>query len=355
VLCAGDGFISAELLAGSVAKQIGRDHTYVLHQSIWPFEPSRNSDDVSEWSGDPIEIAELATNAEILVTHHAPVGRFLLDKATRLELVGCCRGGAANVNVPLAAERGITVVNSPGRNAQATAEFTIGLLISGLRGIVEGSSTMRAGTWDRRYYNFSDAGSELGGKTVGLVGLGQVGRKVATILSAIGASVLVYDPYVSNGDIQSAGAKPSSLGELLSGSDVVSLHARLTRETRNLVDSEALGAMKSGAYVVNTARGGLLDYDALVRQIKSGHISGAALDVFPEEPLPLDHELWRLPQVTMTPHIAGASKEAALRGANEVAEDVGRYCRGEPLSHAISGSTRQATTLGPGRQVEAPG
>jgi D-3-phosphoglycerate dehydrogenase len=337
VLCAGDTFISPELLVEALLPQVGEDSEFLLHRSAWPYDPMRTSDDVFESVGDADEVAELAVRAEIVVTHAAPIGKLLFDKAPRLELVGCCRGGPVNVNLKAAAARGIPVVTSPGRNAQATAEFTVGLLLAGLRRIVDGSESMKAGNWDGGLYSYAQAGTEIGESTVGVIGFGRVGRRVATILRSFGCRVLVSDPFATLEEIRTAGGSPATIDELLTRSDIVTLHARLGAETYHLIGSHALGRMKKNAYLVNTARGGLLDYDALVTHVQDGHLSGAALDVFPEEPLPATHPLWRLPQITMTPHIAGATKACAVRAAEEVATKVGQYCRGEASINAIGG------------------
>jgi D-3-phosphoglycerate dehydrogenase len=227
------------------------------------------------------------------------------------------------------------VVNAPGRNAEATAEFAVGLLLAGVRRIADASAVMRSGGWDRSFYRYDLAGIELFEKTLGVVGLGRVGRRVATILSGFGGEVLAFDPYAPPEEFQAARATSVELAELLDRSDVVTIHARLSTETRHLFNDAAFSQMKLGAYFVNTARGDLVDYDALANQLRSGHLSGAAFDVFPEEPLPTDHPLRQLPNVLMTPHVAGATKEAARRGATEVAEDVARYCRGEALLHVV--------------------
>jgi D-3-phosphoglycerate dehydrogenase len=336
ILCAGDNFISPELMADSVRGSVGEGCDIRLYRTNWPIDPSRFSDDIREWAGDQAELSDAALDAEIIVTHNAPIGRLLLDRARLLKLVACCRGGPANVDVGVATSRGVTVVNAPGRNAEATAEFAVALLLAGVRRIAEASATMRTGGWDRSFYKYDRAGMELSSRTLGVVGLGRVGRKVATILAAFGGRVLAFDPYTTPAEFEASGAESVELGELLDRSDIVTVHARLSAETRHLLNDAAFSRMKPGAYFVNTARGGLVDYDALAAHLRSGHLSGAALDVFPEEPLPPEHPLRQFPNILMTPHIAGATKEAAYRGASEVAEDVGRYCRGEPMLHVFN-------------------
>ncbi|MFC7101518.1 NAD(P)-dependent oxidoreductase [Nonomuraea rubra] len=183
--------------------------------------------------------------------------------------------------------------------------------------------------WRGDYYMYDHVGPELEGNTVGLVGYGAIGRRVARMLAGFGANVLVHDPYVD---------APNGVGlpELLERSLFVSLHARATPETAGLIGAAELAAMPEGSVLVNCARGALLDYDALCDALDSGHLFGAAMDVFPEEPIPQGSRLLTTPNLVMTPHLAGASKETAMKAAAIVAADVARYVRGEPLAHVAN-------------------
>jgi D-3-phosphoglycerate dehydrogenase len=221
------------------------------------------------------------------------------------------------------------VTFAPGRNAVATAEHTLAMLLAATRRIPQTHADLAAGVWRGDYYTYDNVGPELEGNTVGLVGYGAIGRRVARMLEGFGANVLVHDPYV---------AAPNSVGlpELLERSLFVSLHARATPETAGLIGATEIAAMPKGSVLVNCARGALLDYDALCDALDSGHLFGAAMDVFPEEPIPQGSRLLTTPNLVMTPHLAGASKETAMKAAAIVAADVARYVRGEPLAHVAT-------------------
>lgn len=215
---------------------------------------------------------------------------------------------------------------APGRNAVATAEHTLAMLLAATRRIPQTHADLAGGVWRGDYYTYDNVGPELDGSTVGLVGYGAIGSRVARMLEGFGARVLVHDPYVDlPGKVE--------LDELLRRSRFVSLHARATPETAGMIGAAELAAMPRGSVLVNCARGALLDYDALCDALDSGHLFGAATDVFPEEPIPAGSRLLTTPNLVMTPHLAGASKETAMKAASIVAADVARYVRGEPLAH----------------------
>ena len=185
-----------------------------------------------------------------------------------------------NVNLAAATERGIPVCYTPARNAAATAEYTIGLLLAAMRRLAEGHKDLTDGVWRGDFYAYSEAGIELEGKTAGLVGFGAVGRRVASVLRAFGAEVLVADPYVDPAEVEAVGATAVEFDELLPRAEVLSLHARLTPETRHLIGREEISLLPDGAVLVNAARGGLLDQEALCDALESGKLRAAALDVY---------------------------------------------------------------------------
>lgn len=297
----------------------------------WPVAPFGDVAEVREAAGTEEMMLALVPSIEIAVTEMAPFTARVLAAADALRLIVVCRGGPVNVNLRAATERGIPVCYTPGRNAAATAEYTIGLLLAAMRRLAEGHGDLLRGVWRGDFYAYDEAGIELEGKTVGLVGFGAVGRRVARVLGAFGATVLVSDPYVDSEDVAAAGAALVSLEELLPRSNVLSLHARLTPETRHLIGHEEITRLPKGAVLVNAARGGLLDQDALCDALESGHLRAAALDVYDPEPPPPDSRLFRTPGLVLSPHLAGASRETAERAAVIAAEEVGRYVRGEPL------------------------
>jgi D-3-phosphoglycerate dehydrogenase len=268
---------------------------------------------------------------EVVVTEMAPLTRRVIAGADALRLIVVCRGGPVNVNLDAASERGIPVCYAPARNAAATAEYTIGLLLAAMRHIAEGHRDLAAGVWRGDFYAYDVAGTELAGKTAGLVGFGAVGSRVARVLRAFDAEVLVADPYVDPELARVVGATVVSLDELLPRAEILSLHARLTPESRHLIDREAIARLPDGAVLVNAARGGLLDQEALLDALESGKLRAAALDVFDPEPPPPGSRIFSTPNVVLSPHLAGASRETAERAATMAAAEVGRYLRGKPL------------------------
>lgn len=336
VLCAGDEFITPAMLVEALTSHVEGSSEFVTLASRWPSEPWGHDDEVAEFAGDEAEIAELAADAELLVTHLAPVTERVLRSAGRLRLVATTRGGPTNVNVPAATRRGVAVVNLPGRNARAVAEFTVGILIAGRRNIARSHARMWAGEWTGDLYRYAETGPELAGRTVGLVGLGQVGTRVAELLRAFGVWLLASDPYVAPDVAAERGVELTDLDTLLERSDIVSLHPRLTGETRGMINRTMLARMRPGAYLVNTARGELVDEQALLEALASGHLSGAALDTYHPEPPAPDHPLRKMPQVLIVSHLAGASRDVTQRATRRIAAEVGRFLRNEPLDHCLN-------------------
>jgi D-3-phosphoglycerate dehydrogenase len=336
VLCAGDEFITPAMFVEALEVELDAGAQFATHASRWPAEPWYATDEIAEAAGDEDEIAEAVRGVDVLVTHLAPVTERVLAQADRLRLVATPRGGPTNVDLTAATRRGVAVVNLPGRNARAVAEFTVGALIAGRRNIARSHARMRDGEWTGDLYRYDAAGPELAGSTVGLVGLGQVGTRVADLLRAFGVHLLACDPYVDPDIAAERGAELVGLAELVERSDVVSLHARLSDETRGMVDAELLGRARPGTYLVNTARGELVDEAALVDALRTGRLSGAALDVYAPEPPAPDHPLLSLPQVLTVSHLAGASTDVAHRAARRMAAEVGRFVRGAPLEHCLN-------------------
>jgi D-3-phosphoglycerate dehydrogenase len=245
--------------------------------------------------------------------------------------VAVSRGGPVNIDTKAARDAGVRVVNTPGRNASAVAEFTIGAILAETRLIRVGHEALRKGEWRGDLYRADRTGRELSEMTVGVVGYGNIGTKVVRLLRAFGTKVLVHDPYVQlSAEDRNAGVEHVSLDELLKRSDVVTLHPRVTDETKNMMNAETFAQMKPGAIFVNTARGPLCDYDALYENLVNGHLASAMLETFAVEPVPEDWPLLELPNVTLTPHIAGASVRTVTYAAEMAAEEVRRYIAGLP-------------------------
>lgn len=254
----------------------------------------------------PEALLQGAEEVEILITQFAPVNAAVLAKLPRLKVVGVLRGGVENVNQQAAKARGIEVINTPGRNARSVAEFTVGMILAEMRNIARSHDALRDKHWRRDSPN-SRAIPELGGKVVGLVGLGHIAQLVAGFLRGFGTEIIFYDKYVAGHDRYE---KLDSLDELVARADVVSLHARLTPETENLINAHHFALMKPGAIIVNTARSGLIHEADLIAALKARKITGAALDTFDDEPLPDNSEFYSLDNVTITPHIAGSTIDA---------------------------------------------
>lgn len=318
VLCAGDLFISPGLLSAAAARELGAGLEVVEVTSAWPDAPFSEVEGVREASGDPAELARLAVGCDLLLTHLAPVTAAVLEAAAPgLRLVGVTRGGPVNVDLAAATRLGVPVAFLPGRNLGAVAEFVLSAMIATMRNVGTASRGMAQGRWDGGYYRYELCGPELRAATVGLVGLGAIGRRVAELAQAFGARVLAHDPYADAAG--APGVQLVGLPELLAESDVVSVHARLTEQSRGMFDDAAFATMRPGACFVNTARGELVDEAALARALDSGRLRGAALDVFSPEPPDLDGPLLGRPDVLATPHLAGASRQVAEDSVRRIA------------------------------------
>jgi D-3-phosphoglycerate dehydrogenase / 2-oxoglutarate reductase len=301
----------------------------VVVDTAWPDEPFISNAEIGEFLGSEDEIARRVGAVEAILTHHGPVSKKVLDAAPRLKLIGCARTGPTNVNAAEATRRGIPILYSPGHNSPAVAEFTVGLMLALVKRIPSAHQYMRQGVWRGDYYRYDVANLNLSQMTVGLIGLGAIGRLVLEMLKPFGSRVIVHDPFVQ----PAAGLELVSLEDLLRRSDIVSLHARLTPQTRGMMGTAEFALMKRGSFFLNTARGGLVDYPALYAALAGGHLAGAALDCFESEPVKPGDKLLALENVVMTPHIAGASKLTAHRAAGAIAQDMQRFLEsGQPLN-----------------------
>ncbi len=280
-----------------------KGHTVVLEPDITPDELLSAISDVSA----------LIVRGRTKVTHE------VIESGPNLKVIARSGTGVDNVDLAAASEHGVIVVNAPGANAESVAEHTMALILALSRSIVSTVLSMRSGKWAKDAYR----GMELKGKTLGVVGFGTIGPRVAELGTAFGMEVVVCSH------------KPPSIGrsvslqELLAISDIVSLHIPLTQETRGLIGKKELDVMKKSACLINTSRGAVVDEKALTEALKESRISGAALDVYETEPLPSDSPLLALPNVITTPHVAAMSPESENRASLMVAEDVDRVLTGQ--------------------------
>lgn len=267
----------------------------------------------------------------LLVRSATTVDAEVLAAAPKLKIVARAGVGLDNVDVDAATARGVLVVNAPTSNIHSAAEHALALMLSAARQIPAADATLREHTWKRSSFS----GTEIFGKTVGVVGLGRIGQLVAQRLAAFGAHITAYDPYVSHARAAQLGIELLTLDELLSRADFISVHLPKTKETAGLIGTEALAKTKPGVIIVNAARGGLIDEAALAEAITSGHVRGAGLDVFSTEPC-TDSPLFELPQVVVTPHLGASTAEAQDRAGTDVAASVKLALAGEFVPDAVN-------------------
>ncbi|MGI9065884.1 MAG: phosphoglycerate dehydrogenase [Pyrinomonadaceae bacterium] len=281
----------------------------------------------------PAELREaLAGCAGLVVRSETKVTADLMDSAADLRVVGRAGVGVDNIDVPAATARGIVVMNAPDGNTITTAEHTMALLIALARRVPQANSSLRAGRWERKKF----IGVELQGKTLGVLGLGRIGRTVASRAHAFGMKIVAFDPFIAPDQARDLGIEVVPFDEVLGRADFLTVHTPLTAETRAMVGKDAFAKMKKGVRVINCARGGLIDEDALYEAIKSGIVAGAALDVFVQEPPPADHPLLGLEEVIATPHLGASTTEAQEGVAFTVAEQMRDYLLTGALRGAVN-------------------
>lgn len=332
ILAVGDHFIDPELFVEAIERQVGGAHELQFSRDKleWPNVPFGPVDSVSEASGTVGHAIDTIGDAEIVATQMSPLTDDVFTACPNLKLVSVSRGGPVNVDLDAATRHGVIVTFAPGRNATGAAEFAIGLILDAMRRVSVADAELKGGTWRGDYYAYENAGIEVDGTTIGLVGYGAIGRIVAGVLRAFGAHVLAYDPYTDPESLSADGVEPvAELDDLMRRSFVVSIHARLTGETHHLVNGENLSLLPDGAILVNMARGGLLDYAPLPDMLRSGKLGAVALDVYDEEPPTPAWPLFGAPNVITTPHLAGATRQTAHRAAGIVAGEIAKYLDGE--------------------------
>jgi len=262
---------------------------------------------------DMLAESQVADADAIIVRSRTKITRQVIDTAKRLKVIARAGTGVDNIDVGAATSRGIIVVNAPGANAESVAEHTMALILALTRNVVDTAVAMRGGKWEKSSY----VGTELMGKTLGIVGFGTIGKRVGELAEVFGMKTLAYH---RSGNV--------SLDTLLAGSDIITLHITLTDETLGLINEKALKKMKKTAHLINTSRGAVVDEEALITALKNKAIAGAALDVFSQEPLAPDSPLRKLSNVILTPHVAAGSVESEERASLMIAEDVDRVLKG---------------------------
>ncbi len=256
----------------------------------------------------------------------------VIAAGTKLKVIGRAGVGVDNIDVESATERGIMVVNAPEANTISAAEHTIGMLLSLSRKIPAANQSLKSGEWSRKKY----MGVEVNGKVLGIIGLGRVGSEVAKRARGLGMRVVAYDPFISKTKAVELGVTLMSLSDVLSTADFVTLHTPLLKDTYHLIGKKEFELMKDGVRIINCARGGIIDEDALVEAIRSGKVAGAALDVFEHEPPPPDSALLALDEVIVTPHLGASTEEAQRAAAIVIAEEVIRALENKPVRNALN-------------------
>lgn len=349
ILIVGDSFFRPEDIKKAIEEEIGNlgynldiavlklpypdpqllltDESVISSGMSWDAHPSIDYKryKVKEHYGAPELLVNYIDEAEILVVHGAAVPRQVIEKAKNLKTIFCLRGGPVNIDIEAAKEVGVKVINSPGKNAEAVAELIIGLLLNHLRRVFEAESYLKQGIWKTGFYDYNYAGVEIRGKVFGIIGLGKIGKSLAHLLKGFDCEIIGFDPIAPLTGFIEEGVKKVDLQYLLKNSDFVSLNARLPQNSEKLIREEELSMMKSSAILINTARGDLLDYEALYRGLLAGRPAGAVLDVFGTDSFGFYKKLISLPCVTATPHICGISKDTIKRGIEKLMEQLKDY------------------------------
>ncbi|MCB2293620.1 2-hydroxyacid dehydrogenase [Clostridium algoriphilum] len=294
----------------------------------------------SEAYEPPKYIFDAVKDADIIITQFCPITKKLIDYCDNLKAVGVLRGGYENINFQYADEKGIIVFNTPGRNANAVADFTVGLLISECRNISKSHLNLKDGKWVRDYTN-ADSVPDLADKIVGIIGFGEIGRKVAKRLAGFDMKIVSYDPFFRGKVLD---VEMVTLEKLMRISDFVTLHARLTKDTEGLINKDLLSLMKPTAYLINSARSGLIDEKALYDALKNKKIIGAALDVFDEEPPSKEYPLLTLENITVTPHLAGGTKDAFTNSPKLLAAEMIKVLTGVKSRYVVNKDTYSENT-----------
>jgi D-3-phosphoglycerate dehydrogenase len=286
-------------------------------------------------------IARIADYEGLIVRSATRVTRAAIAAATRLEVIGRAGAGVDTIDVDAATQRGIVVMNTPGGNTTAVAEHTLALLLALARRVPLADATLKAGRWEKSRLQ----GVELFGKALGILGLGRIGGEVARRALGFRMQVLAYDPYLTREAAERLGVESLELDELLTRSDFITIHTPLTGDTRHLIGAAELARMKPGVRLINCARGGIIDEAALAQALATGHVAGAAIDVFEQEPPPADHPLLRLEQVVATPHLGAATDEAQAAVALAIADQVADALVRGIVANAVNLPAMDAETL----------
>lgn len=269
------------------------------------------------------------TGAQGIVSRMGRLDAAVMDAAPQLKVISKHGVGVDNIDIAAAAERGIPVLVATGANAVSVAEHAIALLLAAVKRVLPLDAGLRAGRWEKPGF----AGREIAGSTMGLMGMGAIAQATGRMAKGLGLTLAGYDPYAPDAAFSDLGVtRCETVEDLLARSDILSLHCPLTDQTRGILNADALARMPAGSYVINTARGGLIDEAALVAAIRSGHLAGAGLDTFAVEPPAADHPFFALPEIVLTPHIGGVTRQAGARVGVEAVRGIFQVLAGEAVA-----------------------
>ncbi len=333
ILCVYDGGITKELMEQMKdLEQYGAEVTLVEDTDMYAMGPITDRMLLIEQNGidaapDCQNLLDACEDKDIIVVHVASINKHVIDKCKNLKVAAVLRGGFENADVSYLTEKGIPLINAPWRSADAVADFTVGMMVAENKNIARSHKMIFEGKWCKKYTN-QEYIHNMRNCTVGLIGYGYIGSRVAKRLSGFESEVIVYDPFTPAEKLEAEGVKVVSLDELLERSDFVSMHLRLSDMTEKFMTKERFDKMKETAYFINTARSGLVETDALVEALKNKTIGGAAIDVYDVEPLPEDHPYLTLDNITLTSHLAGTSCDTMRTSVEIGYDDLKSYLTG---------------------------
>jgi D-3-phosphoglycerate dehydrogenase len=345
ILAVGDAYVSTEYFKEACRKLEQRGAK--VETAFWGPQERSELESINrkietagaQFDESLVKIQKLMVDKNMILVDFCPVPPELMRN--QLKLIGVCRAGYSNVVTLEATSRGIPVVNVSGRNATAVAEFTVGLMLAESRHIARSHASLKLGIWQKQYQN---PPMEIEEKVVGLIGFGAIGQKVAQKLSGFGCKIIFFDPMINQQMVGNLGQKVS-LDKLLAQSDFVSVHCRLVNETKGLIGERELGLMKSSAYLINSARAEIVDQNALYLALKTGEIRGAALDVFPSEPLAQDHPFLGLSNITLTPHMAGSTPESLVKSPRMLVKNIIGFIDEKKHQNVVNFNSIQSNVL----------
>lgn len=315
IVAFGDNLITPSMLEEGLKAFIEAGHTVEVrdwsHSSVEDLQKDNIKVEQEGASAVLIENKQLLKDIDtfdMIITQFMPIGRNLIEQAKSLKYIGVLRGGVENIDKTFAKTKGIEVINTAGRNARSVAEFTVAMILAETRNIARTDGEMHKGIWFKDFPN-KDYIPELGGKKIGIIGFGHIGQLVAKFLSGFNVEILYYDPYVSEANGTN---KIDTIEELVSLSDIVTIHMRATEETHHIINQSIFDLMSEKTYFINTARSALVDEEALIRALQEKRIAGAAIDTFDDEPLQADSPFLSLRNATITSHLAGSTVDAFI-------------------------------------------